>query len=354
MWVFTCNSGPAVLVSAPKHLPPAAPDVTCANGQTWRGMGGGGGARGEGGGGQSPNATPPPFLALQASQFPRGRVWPIAMVLSKALVKLFALLPIYSSGRPPWQATPLMHRCADHFDTRMLGSDRPSARGCFWLSCTDGSYVSILSCSMPCHALPCHAMPCHAMPCPAMPCPAMPCHAMPCHAMPCHAMPCQPYCTVPHRPVLHHTLPCHAVPYRAIPYRATPCHAVPHYTMPCPALPHHILPDHAILVARKINIWSRCDCCGHQMKDAIAEVLTAGGWVRCGGTSTDVGTQKAFTFECAAQGTAVRVKKSGTLTISEVEVFPQQGVMRTRRAVLRARVAPSQGLPPYALQSAPE
>ncbi|CAJ1332268.1 unnamed protein product, partial [Effrenium voratum] len=77
---------------------------------------------------------------------------------------------------------------------------------------------------------------------------------------------------------------------------------------------------------REIKIWSRADCCSSQMQGAVAEVWSDGSWKQCGGTSTDVGIKKAFSFKCALVGTKARVIKKVAkdwITISELQVFPK-------------------------------
>ena len=75
---------------------------------------------------------------------------------------------------------------------------------------------------------------------------------------------------------------------------------------------------------RGVKIWSRADCCSHQMKGVAAEVWTGAKWERCGGTSTDVGRKNSFSFDCAIVGSKARIIKyanNAWITTSEMEVF---------------------------------
>eukprot|EP00438_Fugacium_kawagutii_P020930 Skav211821 [mRNA] locus=scaffold305:588672:591319:- [translate_table: standard] len=74
---------------------------------------------------------------------------------------------------------------------------------------------------------------------------------------------------------------------------------------------------------REVKIWTRADCCSHQMKGVVAEVWSDGQWKRCGGTSTDVGRKKSYSFQCAIVGSKARIirKGKGVITTSEMEVF---------------------------------
>ena len=75
---------------------------------------------------------------------------------------------------------------------------------------------------------------------------------------------------------------------------------------------------------REVKIWSRADCCSHQMKGVVAEVWSDGKWKRCGGTSNNVGRRKAYSFKCAIAGTKARIikhKNNAWITTSEMEIF---------------------------------
>ena len=88
---------------------------------------------------------------------------------------------------------------------------------------------------------------------------------------------------------------------------------------------------------REVKIWSRADCCSHQMQGVTAEVYSHGKWKRCGGISNNVGRKKAYTFKCAIVGTHARIIKRtnrGWITTSEMEVFAakwEPGEVNTRR-----------------------
>ena len=76
---------------------------------------------------------------------------------------------------------------------------------------------------------------------------------------------------------------------------------------------------------REVKIWSRADCCSHQMKDVVAEIWTGGEWKRCGGKSNDVGKKNSFAFDCAIVGTKARIIKyqnNAWITTSEMQVYP--------------------------------
>ena len=75
---------------------------------------------------------------------------------------------------------------------------------------------------------------------------------------------------------------------------------------------------------REVKIWSRADCCSHQMKGVVAEIWSNGKWERCGGKSKNVGKKKSFSFKCAISGTKARIIKYGNrkwITTSEMEVY---------------------------------
>ena len=78
---------------------------------------------------------------------------------------------------------------------------------------------------------------------------------------------------------------------------------------------------------REVKIWTRADCCSHQMQGVTAEVYSHGKWKRCGGVSNNVGRRKAYTFKCAIVGTHARIIKrtrgnrKAWITTSEMEVF---------------------------------
>eukprot|EP00435_Cladocopium_sp_Y103_P053545 s2293_g17.t1 len=75
---------------------------------------------------------------------------------------------------------------------------------------------------------------------------------------------------------------------------------------------------------REVKIWSRADCCAHQMQGVVAEVWSDGKWKRCGGTSGNVGTKNFYSFKCAMYGTKVRIikhKNNAWITTSELQVF---------------------------------
>eukprot|EP00435_Cladocopium_sp_Y103_P056046 s2293_g18.t1 len=75
---------------------------------------------------------------------------------------------------------------------------------------------------------------------------------------------------------------------------------------------------------REVKIWSRADCCSHQMQGVVAEIWSDGKWKRCGGKSNNVGKRRSYTFKCAIVGSKARIIKKKTnawITTSEMEVF---------------------------------
>lgn len=75
---------------------------------------------------------------------------------------------------------------------------------------------------------------------------------------------------------------------------------------------------------RRVKIWSRPDCCASEAAGVVAQVWDGEAWQQCGDTSTNVGTQAAFTFQCGIKGSKLKLSRpdgSGKMSISEVQLF---------------------------------